>query len=127
MNRFTLIVTKSPFDSRNAENAIAFCRAAISNSDCIDQVFFYQTGVHNASSLLQAGTDEFNCKQAWIALANDHNIALNVCVTAAARRGVVDTEHAHSASTANLNAPFKQVGLTEYFSALANESINVQL
>lgn len=127
MNRFTLIVTKSPFDSRNAENAIAFCYAALARGDTIDQVFFYQAGVHNASSLLQVGSGEFNCKQAWIALASEHNIRLNVCLTAAARRGVVDNLTVNCASHANLQLPFKQVGLTDYFTSLANESINVQL
>lgn len=127
MNHFTLIVTKSPFDSRNAENAIAFCYAALARGDRIDQVFFYQTGVHNASSLLQANADEYNCRKAWIDLADEHNITLSVCVTAAARRGVVDKITAHSCSNPNLTLPFKQAGLTDYFSSIATGSINVQL
>lgn len=126
MNQFTLIVTKSPFDSRNAESAIRFCNAAISRGDIIKQVFFYQSGVHNASSLLQSNSDEFDTRSKWVLLAKEHGVRLNVCVTAALRRGVMDNTLAEPPTAANLQPPFCQVGLSDYFVALAEGSINVQ-
>ena len=131
MHVFTLIVTKSPFDSRNAESAIAFCRAAFARGDTVEQVFFYQSGVHNASHLLASPTDEYACKDAWLKLSKKYEIRLNVCVGAASRRGVLDglsaTQIGLSKNQANLVLPFEQVGLSEYFASLAKGNINVQL
>ena len=123
---FTVMVTKSPFDSRNSQNAINFCHAAIAQGHKIRQVFFYQSGVHNASSLLMPNSDEINIYKLWCELNLLHNIELNVCVTAASRRGVVDDVVALRPEKANLKLPFKQVGLSAYFEALSN-SVNIQL
>ena len=131
MNVFTLIVTKSPFDSRNAESAIAFCRAAFERGDQVEQVFFYQSGVHNASQLLASPSNEFACKDEWLKLASEQKIKLNVCISAASRRGVLDKTSANQNSLeeaqANLSLPFEQVGLSDYFASLAKGNINVQL
>lgn len=129
---FTLIVTKSPFDSRNAENAIAFCQAALNTGYKIEQVFFYQSGVQNASHLLLPGSDEFNVREQWLALHNQYGLRLNVCTTAGARRGVVVNTDLTRLSEllpqqANIQAPFEAVGLSAYFEALASNSISIQL
>lgn len=125
---FTLIVTKSPFDSRNAENAYAFCEAAIRNGHTIEQIFFYQSGVHNASLLLQPNADEIDMREQWLKLHQAHNVSLNVCTTAGLRRGVCNEADTSSTGlTGNLKAPFVSVGLSAYFEALASGSINIQL
>lgn len=123
---FTLMVSKSPFDQRNAENAVAFCYAAESQGYKVKQVFFYQSGVQNASSLLSPNNDEVHVYKKWLALFNEYNIPLNVCISAASRRGVVDKTFVDQ-SAANLKSPFTQVGLTSYFEALADNSISIQL
>jgi tRNA 2-thiouridine synthesizing protein D len=125
--RFTLMVTKSPFDARNAHSALSFCAAAIEQGHSIMQVFFYQKGVHNASSLLRPNADELDVYSKWCDLAKKHAVNLNVCVTAASRRGVVDAQLAPEPNYANLIWPFTQVGLTAYFEALNNNSVNIQL
>jgi len=128
MNKsFTLIVTKSPFDSRNAENAYDFCIAAIQSGHKIEQVFFYQSGVHNASSLLEANNDEIDMKRRWISLNKEYGVALNVCTTAGARRGVTSEQSSSIEQRANIKSPFVSVGLSAYFEALANNTINIQL
>ncbi len=121
---FTLLVSKSPFDYRNAENALLFCHSALAQGHQIDQVFFYQSGVQNASQLQSPNHDEINIYKRWCEFHQTHKICLNVCVTAAARRGVVDNSFSDQA---NLVAPFTQVGLSAYFEALANNTINIQL
>lgn len=123
---FTIMVSKSPFDQRNAESALAFCYAAIEQGHQIAQVFFYQSGVHNASYLLSPNNDEIHTYKLWLALFNAYKIPLNVCVTAASRRGVVDDTFVSQAS-ANLKGPFAQVGLSAYFESLADNSVNIQL
>ncbi|MFW8589643.1 sulfurtransferase complex subunit TusD [Glaciecola sp. 2405UD65-10] len=126
---FTVMVTKSPFDSRNVENAITFCRAAINSGHKINQVFFYQAGVQCASSLLEPNSDEINTRQAWLELHNKHGINLNVCTTAGSRRGVVAIDSSPSTQTfsPNIEAPFTAVGLSAYFEALADGGVNIQL
>jgi len=123
---FTLMVSKSPFDHRNAENALTFCYAAIAQGHTITQVFFYQTGVHNASCLLSPNQDEVHVYKLWIALFAEHKINLNVCISAASRRGVIGSNLAEE-KCVNLKAPFNQVGLSAYFEALADNSVNIQL
>ena len=123
---FTVMVSKSPFDSRNAQNAITFCHAALAQGHTILQVFFYQTGVHNASALLIPHADEVNIYKMWCDLSIQYNIRLNVCVSAASRRGVVDSQLAHTPATANLRPPFTQVGLSDYFEAIRS-SVSIQL
>lgn len=114
---FTILVSKSPFDSRNAESAIWFCIAAIAQGFTIEQVFFYQAGVQNASMLQQVNSDEFNVYEAWLELHKNHGIRLNVCTTAAGRRGVVAEELTINGKY-NVSAPFEQVGLSDYFAVL---------
>lgn len=121
---FTLMVTKSPFDYRNAENALAFCYAALNNGHAIAQVFFYQAGVHNASRFLSPASDELNVYKRWCELYEHHQIILNVCVTAASRRGIVQQFTNHPG---NVTLPFMEVGLSAYFEALADNTVNIQL
>jgi tRNA 2-thiouridine synthesizing protein D len=114
---FNLFVSKSPYDSRNAESALIFCYAAIQSGYAIKQVFFYQSGVHNGSDYLSVNSDEVNVKNAWSELHRSHNVPLYICVTAATRRGVLHEED-HKSDSHNLSADFKAVGMTEYFAAL---------
>ena len=123
---FTLMVSKSPFDHRNAENALVFCYAAIEQGYNVKQVFFYQSGIQNASCLLSPNNDEVHLYKRWLALYNEYKIPLNVCISAASRRGVVDDTFVEK-EVANLLSPFTQVGLTAYFAALADNSISIQL
>lgn len=123
---FTLMVSKSPFDHRNAENALAFCHAAMEQGHKINQVFFYQSGTHNASHLQLPNNDEVHVHRQWLALHQKYKIPLNVCVTAASRRGVVDETFVDNGA-ANLKSPFSQVGLSAYFETLTGNSVNIQL
>jgi tRNA 2-thiouridine synthesizing protein D len=104
-----------------------FCEAALRKGHDVDQVFFYQSGIHNASRLLMPNSDEINIYQKWCDLHDQYDVKLNVCITAAARRGVVDKELAYDTIAANLQAPFQQVGLTEYFASIADGSMSIQL
>ena len=126
---FTIMVSKNPADARNAENAIAFCHAALNSGHKIEQVFFYRSGVQNASTYLSSLAGEFSHRQAWLDLANNHSVKLNVCHTAAEKRAmrgkVLDAKQ--NESSGNIEAPFELAGLSDYFIALNNDTINVQL
>lgn len=126
MQQFALFVTKSPFDSRNAESAYMFCEAALAMGYEITSVFFYQQGIHNASSLLDMPSDEISMKDKWTALHQQYGVPLHVCVTAASRRGLADDAEGlrqSSQATGNLNTAFNTVGMSEYFAALHDKNI----
>jgi tRNA 2-thiouridine synthesizing protein D len=125
--RFTIMVSKGPFEYRNAENALKFCYAAIEQGYVIEQVFFYQSGVQNASVLLRPNTGEVQVYENWCTLHERLGISLNVCVTAASRRGVLSTELVTHEQSANLCHPFTQVGLSAYFESLSGDSLSIQL
>ncbi|MBT1449619.1 sulfurtransferase complex subunit TusD [Glaciecola sp. XM2] len=116
---FALFITKSPYDSRNAESALAFCEAAVALGYKVKHVFFYQAGVHNSSKHLCVNTDEVSVKDRWQALNAQHKIPLYLCVTAGTRRGIV-TSHSEDDTTA---ACFTSVGMSEYFASLHDDSI----
>ena len=86
----------------------------------VDNVFFYMDGVHNANNFNRAATDEFNALHAWQDINNELQIPLLVCITAAEKRGVIDQElrEQYDLDGVNLNTPFEQVGLGDFFERL---------
>jgi tRNA 2-thiouridine synthesizing protein D len=119
---FSLFVSKSPYDSRNAESAITFCHAAIQSGYVIKQVFFYQSGVQNGSDYLSVNTDEVSVKSRWSELHHTHNVPLYICVTAATRRGIL-YDDVSKGGKSNLASDFEAVGMSEYFAALHDTSV----
>lgn len=110
---YGLLVMGAPYTSAAPHSALRFARAVLSKGHRIAGVFFYQDGVHNASQLMSPPQDELNMREAWIALHRDHNVALDVCIAAALRRGVMSTAEAqrHGLLNHNLEAPFELTGL----------------
>jgi tRNA 2-thiouridine synthesizing protein D len=120
MPSFTLLVTSPAFDCQSSYTAYEFCRAALGKNHQIDSVFFYQQGVSSSNTFLTNHSDEVNLHQLWQNLALENTLTLNVCVTAANRRGVITKQDAEDAdlNSFNLKAPFKSVGLGELISSL---------
>lgn len=110
---FTLLVTKSPFDHQDAWSAYRFANAAIQQGHDIAGVFFYQSGVLNSNGFISGHSDEVNMLHKWQSLASEHNVPLQVCVTAANRRGVINQLDAEEmdGNQFNLHQPFEEVGL----------------
>ena len=75
--------------------------------------FFYREGVLNANQLTAPASDEFDLVRGWTQLAQQHGVALNVCVAAALRRGVTDEQEAaqQGLASANLQPGFTLSGL----------------
>lgn len=91
---FSLAVYSAPYSSQASYSAYQFAVAALNQGHSVHRVFFYQDGVHNATSLAAPPQDEFNLQQAWQRLAKDHNLDFVVCIAAALRRGVLDEAEA---------------------------------
>jgi tRNA 2-thiouridine synthesizing protein D len=120
MPSFTLLVTSSAFDSQSSHTAYEFCRAALGKNHQIHSVFFYQKGVMNSNAFLTNHSDELNLHELWRSLALENTLTLNVCVTAANRRGIITEQDAEDLDidSFNLKAPFESVGLGELISSL---------
>lgn len=85
---FVLCVHQAPWGGCRSQLALRFARAALAAGHQIQQVFFYQDGVHHADGMRVVPRDEVDLVQAWQALQQTHNLALVCCIGAAQKRGV---------------------------------------
>lgn len=120
--RFALLVTGPCYGTQSSADAYRFARALVQQGHVIDNVFFYQDGVHNGNLLVQPAGDEVDLHRAWIELAEEQGLALDLCVAAALRRGLSDETSSHQAGLEqwNVAAPFRLSGL----GALAQASLS---
>jgi tRNA 2-thiouridine synthesizing protein D len=128
MMKISILVTSPPIDSSAPQVAIDYCQSIIASGGHIDQVFFYQAGVYNATGLVPIGADKSKIRQGWLELAEKYAIPLLVCVTAANKRGIIDSQEAEQqgVQSYSLLPPFQQVGLGEFFTLLHNSEGLVQ-
>ena len=94
--RFAIVVTGPAYGTQQASSAFQFAQALIADGHELSSVFFYREGVYNANQLTSPASDEFDLVRAWQQLNAQHGVALNICVAAALRRGVVDETEAGS-------------------------------
>ncbi|MFP9229076.1 sulfurtransferase complex subunit TusD [Pectobacterium cacticida] len=115
MLTYCLLVTGPAYGTQQASSALQFAQALLSEGHQLKSVFFYREGVLNANQLTSPATDEFDLVRAWQQLAEMHQVALNVCVAAALRRGVTDAQQAVqlNLACANLQPGFVLSGLGE--------------
>jgi tRNA 2-thiouridine synthesizing protein D len=111
--KFSVVVCGAPYGYQGASSAYQFCAAALQAGHEIAGVFFYQEGVLNASQLVSPASDEVNLPDLWAKLATDNHFPLEVCVSAALRRGIVDQTEAEQLALQqfNLKVPFVLSGL----------------
>lgn len=111
--KFSIVVNTAPYGAQGASSAYQFCLAAVKAGHEIVGVFFYQDGVLNANCLVSPATDEINLPDLWSALADENQFPLEVCVSAALRRGVVDETEAKQLHLPHFNVkpPFVLSGL----------------
>lgn len=116
---FTLIVHDNGQASTLAQR---FIKALAPGVHQVEQVFFYHDGVYQADSNRAPAQDDPQAIASWQSLAADGQFALNVCIAAAARRGVLSASEAerHGKPAANLAEGFELVGLGVFIEGLIN-------
>ncbi|MFO6424810.1 sulfurtransferase complex subunit TusD [Motilimonas sp. KMU-193] len=126
--QLAILVNSPAYGSQGSASAYRFVEAALSMGHEVVGVFFYQQGVSNANALTLPASDEQNLVKLWSDLANQHNIRLDVCISAALRRGVVDESSAQEQQMAcsNLAAPFAMTGLGQLAELIARSDRLVQ-
>lgn len=100
---YTLLVTGPAYGTQQSSSAYQFALAVLANGHILDSVFFYREGVTNANQLTSPAGDEFDLVRAWQKLAEQHDVALNVCVAAALRRGIIDKQEAEQNDQLHFN------------------------
>lgn len=88
------MVTGPAYGNQRASSALQFAKTLITCGHHISTVFFYKDGVYNANRLTTPASDEVNLVRAWQDLKQQYHVSLNICITAALRRGVIDAEQA---------------------------------
>ncbi|TLU66207.1 sulfurtransferase complex subunit TusD [Thalassotalea litorea] len=90
MTTFAIIVSTAPTDNRTL-TALKFAQALLTQGHQIEGVFFYQHGVINANVYLQTPSDEINHLTAWEAFYDVTKTPMHLCISAAERRGLTDS------------------------------------
>ncbi|AWL12000.1 Sulfurtransferase TusD like protein [Saliniradius amylolyticus] len=128
MASFTLLLTRSPFQSSGPATALTFAQSALALGHQINGVFFYLAGVDNANALHTPPGDEANWHDLWTEFHQKTQVPLHVCVTAAAKRGVIAKEDASQHQVQpNLHKPFQASGLGELIKLISQSDRVVQL
>ncbi|KAF1068205.1 MAG: putative sulfurtransferase DsrE [Pseudomonas citronellolis] len=109
----------APPHSPASRRALRFAEAVLGGGHEIVRLFFYQDGVHSAARNPVSGQDELDVAAAWSAFVEQHRLDGVVCIAAALRRGVLNTEEAqrYQRSAANLEAPWELSGLGQLHEA----------
>jgi tRNA 2-thiouridine synthesizing protein D len=100
--KFGILVNEGPYTHEASDSAYQFAKAALEKGHKIHRVFFYHDGVNNSTDLTEPPQDDRNVVNRWQKLATDHKIDLVVCIAAALRRGIKES---------NLAAGFRISGL----------------
>ena len=116
---YTVLIRCGPDQQSQALSAFQFTKELLRQGHKVLRVFFYQQGVHLASSLKVMPQDEIDLTGLWQKLSQDHNLELGVCIAAALQSGVIDQQECkrYDLSGANLATQFTLVGLGQLAAA----------
>ncbi len=111
--RYVILLMGAPYSDQASHSALRFARALLARGHRLEAVFFYHDGVHNAARLAAPPQDEPHLVDAWASLADEHGVALQVCIAAALRRGLMDEREAdrHGKEDVSVIPPFELTGL----------------
>ena len=102
-----------------SRRALRFAQAALAGGHEIVRLFFYQDGVHSASSSVVSAQDEVDWSREWREFVQTQQLDAVVCIAAALRRGVLNVDEAqrYSRTAATLDAPWELSGLGQLHEA----------
>lgn len=116
---YSILVKAAPFSQQGAVSAYRFCQAVLNKGHSINRIFFYGNGVLNANGFAIHPQDETNLVTQWSQLAKQYRLELIICISAALRRGIIDTQEAerYEKKASNLAEGFKISGLGQLIEA----------
>jgi len=92
--KFAIQVNSSPNHCNAGQSAYHFIKSALELGHEIFRVFFYHDGIYHAFNYSTPPDDEQHLTTLWSELANQYNIDLVVCISAAQRRGLLHPDEA---------------------------------
>jgi tRNA 2-thiouridine synthesizing protein D len=113
------IAVFAPAHAPASRRALKFAQAVLASGHQIVRVFFYQDGVHSASSNIVAPQDEQDLAAQWSTFVEEEQLDAVVCIAAALRRGVLNAQEAarYERPAANLQSPWELSGLGQLHDA----------
>ncbi|MBW8354093.1 MAG: sulfurtransferase complex subunit TusD [Pseudomonas sp.] len=104
----------------SSRRALLFAQAALAGGHEIVRLFFYQDGVYNAANSIVTPQDEQNLPQEWRDFVEQHQLDGVVCIAAALRRGVLNTDEAqrYQRTAVSVEAPWELSGLGQLHDAV---------
>ncbi|MFT6600166.1 MAG: tRNA 2-thiouridine synthesizing protein D [Alloalcanivorax sp.] len=121
MIKVSLLVTAGP-QRPGALTALHTAQAVARSSHQLYRIFFYGDGVHLANRLACRGDVACDAQRGWQTLVAEHGWPASVCVGAALKRGISDSEEARRAGLNDVNGTladgFTLVGLGDWVDAL---------
>jgi tRNA 2-thiouridine synthesizing protein D len=116
--KFAIALFEAPH-APSSRRALLFAQAALAGGHEIVRLFFYQDGVYSASNNIVAPQDEQDIARQWREFVSEHQLDGVVCIAAALRRGVLNTEEAtrYQRNAVNLEAPWALSGLGQLHDA----------
>lgn len=99
---YVLAIKQPVYGKQGAYLAYQLAQQLLIAGHHIQQIFFFQDGVNNANALVSPANDEVNLVKCWQQLSSTHHIPLHLCISAAARRGIVESNLAHGFTLAGL-------------------------
>lgn len=109
----------SPPHAPSSRRALRFAESVLAGGHEINRLFFYQDGVHNASSGVVTPQDETDLPAQWRAFIEQHQLDAVVCIAAALRRGVLNAEEAqrYGRTAVSVTPPWELSGLGQLHEA----------
>ena len=119
--KFSIVVQSSPFSGQSPATALRFAKSLLEQGHELFRVFFYSEATLTASELISPPQDEVNLNKEWANLAKQHKLDVVVCIAAAVKRGVLDTNEAkrYEKSAANIAPAYELSGLGQLAEAIA--------
>ena len=119
---FAIQVNAGPYQSQGGDTAYQFIKAALNKGHQIRRVFFYHEGIYQGMRFAAPPTDERHPVRRWSTLAEEYDIDLVICISAAQRRGLLVSEEAARVGKLDQDlAPgFRIAGLGLWIDACSN-------
>ncbi len=114
---YALVVGGPAYGTQDASSAYRFARALVTSEHRLEKVFFYQAGVYNGNLLQAPASDETQLYRLWCELAEQHQVKLELCISAAQRRGLIDQANGEG-ELYNVKPPFEVTGLGQLAESL---------
>lgn len=113
------IAVFAPAHAPASRRALLFAQATLDAGHEIVRLFFYQDGVYNACDTIVTPQDEVDVPAMWRAFVTAHRLDAVVCIAAALRRGVLDSEEArrYGRSSPSVSPPWELSGLGQLHEA----------